>query len=995
MAMLAVGVSVTTAQDKPAADGRNDTSDPVAEEARLLGATRQLTFEGKRSGEGYFSADGSKLIFQSEREADNPFYQIYLMDLETGDTERVSPGFGKTTCAWIKPDGKKVMFASTQDDPAAQEKQKEELDFRASGKERRYSWDYDENYEIYDYDLDSKQYRNLSKAEGYDAEGAYSPDGKRIVFASNRQAYDSELSAEDAKWFEMNKSFLMEIYSMNADGSDVQRLTESEGYDGGPFFSADGKKICWRRFDREGLTAEVYTMNADGTDQKQLTRLGAMSWAPYFHPSGEYLIFATNKHGFGNFELYLVDSEGEADPVRVTYTDGFDGLPVFSPDGKKLSWTSNRTTAKASQIFLANWDHDKALAMLKGSAEQVTEPAPDASPVKIEAPDITGTVPEISADDLRQHITYLASDELQGRLTGTPGARAATDYAARAFASFGLQPAGDDGTFFQHFEFTAGVDLGKDNKLSIIGGEAAGEPKLNDDWRPISFSDNGPVEPAGIVFAGYGIEVPAGLAGGTDEDSPLYSSYFHLDVKGKWVMVLRYSPENVEKTERERFQQFASLRHKALKARQKWAAGIIFVTGPNSQTNSEVVPLSFDASLAGSGIPAISISTDIAKKLLAAAGEDLQEIHDVLDKGEMISGIPIPDVKLTATIDVVQETKTGRNVLGRLPAGDGADPAAAPLVVGAHIDHLGAEAGRGSLAKKDELDQIHNGADDNASGSGAVLEIAQLLAAQKAEGKLAMKRDAIFAAWSGEELGLLGVSHFVKQYAKDHAGGTDARLTGKIAANLNMDMVGRLDKSLIVQGVGSSTYWPGEIERRNVVVGLPLTIQNDTYLPTDASAFYLRGVPILNAWTGSHSDYHTPRDTADKINYEGARDIARFMGLVARGLLISDKAPDYVKVEPPKNKGRGGFRIYLGTQPDYTATEVEGIKLSGVAANGPAEKAGVKGGDIIVSLNGTALKNIYDLTAVMGEMKAGVEVGIKVERDGKVIEMKITPGTRD
>ncbi len=996
VAMLAIGHSLVSAQDVPTADGKAKANDPVAEEAKLLGATRQLTFEGKRSGEGYFSADGSKLIFQSEREQDNPFYQIYLMDLETGDTERVSPGFGKTTCAWIKPDEKKVMFASTQGDPAAREKQKAELDFRASGKERRYSWDYDENYEIYDYDLDSKKYRNLTDAEGYDAEGAYSPDGKRIVFASNRQAYDSELSAEDAKWFEMNKSFLMEIYSMNADGSDVKQLTKAEGYDGGPFFSADGKKICWRRFDREGLTAEVYTMNADGSDQKQLTRLGAMSWAPYFHPSGEYLIFATNKHGFGNFELYLVDSKGEADPVRVTYTDGFDGLPVFSPDGKSLSWTSNRTVEEASQIFIANWDHEKALAMLKVDANPADKPSSNDAPVEIDAPDTSTTVTEISADDLRQHIGYLASDELQGRLTGTPGARAATDYVARAFESFGLVPAGDDGTYFQHFDFTAGVDLGKGNQLTITGSEAVGEPKLNDDWRPISFSNNGPVEPAGIVFAGYGIEIPAGLAGGSDKDSPLYSSYFHLDVKGKWVMVLRYSPEDVEKTERDRFQQFASLRHKALKARQKWAAGIIFVTGPNSKTNSEVVELSFDASLAGSGIPAISVSTDIAKKLLAAAGEDLQELHDVLDKGEMISGINIPDVKLSATIDVLQETRTGRNVLGRLPAGeDGKESAAAPVVVGAHIDHLGAEAGRGSLAKKDELDQIHNGADDNASGSGAVLEIAQLLAAQKADGKLAMKRDAIFATWSGEELGLLGVSHFVKQYAKDHAGGTDARLTGKIAANLNMDMVGRLDKSLIVQGVGSSTYWPGEIERRNVVVGLPLTIQNDTYLPTDASAFYLRGVPILNAWTGSHSDYHTPRDTADKINYEGARDIARFMGLVARGLLISDTAPDYVKVEPPKNKGRGGFRIYLGTQPDYTATEVEGIKLSGVAANGPAEKAGVKGGDIIVSLAGTVLKNIYDLTAVMGEMKADEEVEIKIKRGDKVIEMKITPGSRD
>ena len=970
--------------------------DAAAAEATLLKGVRQLTIDGKRSGEGYFSADGSKMIFQSEREEGNPFYQIYLMDLETGDSERVSPGTGKTTCSWIHPSGKKVMFASTQADPEAKAKQKEELDFRASGKERRYSWDYDPTYEIFEYDLESKEYRNLTKAEGYDAEGAYSPDGGRVVFASNRQAFEGELSKEDADWFKMNKSFLMEIYSMNSDGSDLKRLTDSDGYDGGPFFSHDGKKICWRRFDRKGLTAEVYTMNADGSEQKKLTKLGAMSWAPYFHPSGEYLIFATNKHGFANFELYLVDAMGLQEPVRVTHTKGFDGLPVFSPDGKKLTWTTNRTPEKMSQIFIAGWNHEKALELLgiegeKSGSDEDRTPAPDPK----NAPDLKTTATDITVEDFRQHIGYLASDELQGRLTGTPGARAATAYAAKAFESFGLLPAGDNGTYFQEFNFTAGVDLGENNKLSVTGLDGVGDPKINDEWRPISFSKNGEIDPAEVVFAGYGIEMPAGVQARDGSSGSLYSSYFHLDVKGKWVMVLRYSPTEVEKADRERFEQFASLRHKALKARQKWAAGIIFVTGPRSKTNSEIVELQFDASLQGSGIPAISISTEMAKKLIAKGGEDLDELHEVLDRGEMLSGLPIPGVKVGAHIDVVQETRKGRNVLARLPAGDVASNDKAPIIVGAHIDHLGPRAGRGSLAKKDEVDQIHNGADDNASGSSAVLEIAQLLAARKAEGKLDMKRDAVFATWSGEELGLLGASHFVKDYGKQHAGGTDERLTGKIAAYLNMDMVGRLDKTVLIQGVGSSSYWPGEIEKRNVVVGLPVTIQNDTYLPTDASAFYLRGVPILNAFTGSHADYHTPRDTAEKINYEGAKDIARFMGLVARSLVINDKAPDFIKVEPPKNKGRGGFRVYLGTQPDYTATDIEGVKLSGVATGGPAEKAGIKGGDIIVSMKGTELKNIYDLTAVMGEMKVGDEVEVKVKRGDEVLTLKVTAGSRD
>ena len=214
----------------------------AAEEMDLLSNTRQLTFEGRRAGEGYFSADGTRMIFQSERDAINPFYQIYLMDLETGDVDLVSTGYGKTTCAWIHPVADKVLYASTHDDPDARQKMQAELDFRASGKQRRYSWDYDEHYEIYEQDLITGERRNLTHALGYDAEGAYSPDGSRIVFASNRRAYSDQMSAEVQAIFEHDKSFMMDLYLMNADGSGVRRLTDAPGYDGGPFFSFDGKR---------------------------------------------------------------------------------------------------------------------------------------------------------------------------------------------------------------------------------------------------------------------------------------------------------------------------------------------------------------------------------------------------------------------------------------------------------------------------------------------------------------------------------------------------------------------------------------------------------------------------------------------------------------------------------------------------------------------------------------------------------------------------------
>ncbi|MCB1077812.1 MAG: PD40 domain-containing protein, partial [Verrucomicrobiae bacterium] len=747
--LIALSVALIAQEsEKPTA------ADDAAQEAKLLSNARQLTFEGKRAGEGYFSKDGTQLIFQSEREEGNPFYQIYRLDLKTGDTERVSPGWGKTTCAWIHPDGKKVLFASTQDDPAAKQKQKEEIEFRESGQARKYSWDYDDQFEIIEYDPDKKTYANLTKTKGYDAEGAYSPDGKHIVFASNRQAHEPGFPEEDAKAFKLDQKFPMELYLMDSDGSNVKRLTHADGYDGGPFFSADGKKICWRRFDRKGLTAEIHTMKVDGTGEKQLTHLGAMSWAPFFHPTGDYLIFATNKHGFDNFELYLVDAAGEKEPVRVTHTMGFDGLPCFSPDGKKLAWTSNRTASKQSQIFLADWN-DAAARELLG----LNHSAPTTAPTGKNRPDFSQTAADITVDDLRKHITYLASDELKGRLTGTPGEIEATAYVASVFEKLGLEPAGDNGGWFQPFEFTAGVAVGKDNALDLtLGGKKSDSLTPDKDWRPVSFSKTGKIEPGGIVFAGYGMEIPK--ANGDGEE---YTSYFHLDVKGKWVMVLRYFPEDAPKEQREEFQRFSRLRHKAMIARRKFASGIIFVSGPNSKVREELVPMEYDASMADSGIPAISISTDLAAKILASAGKDLKALQTELDTGEMAAGFPIPDASLGAVIDVAQESRTGRNVLARLPASDEKGRQRPAVIIGAHVDHLGDKAGPGSLAKEHERNEVHHGADDNASGVAGLLEMAQYLASQKAAGKLDLKRDVEFAAWSGEELGLLGSSWFVKQ----------------------------------------------------------------------------------------------------------------------------------------------------------------------------------------------------------------------------------------
>jgi Tol biopolymer transport system component len=343
---------------------------PPSSEGEFLSRVRRLTVEGRRAGEGYWSPDGGRIVFQSEREPGNPFYQIYALDLSSGESVRISPGYGKTTCAFFRPGSDQILFASTHHDPRSKALQQEELDFRASGKERRYAWDYDPEFEIYAASQGSGQLSRLTNVRGYDAEASYSPDGQWIVFSSMRDAYNRALSASDEKQLAIDASYFAEIYIMRADGSGQRRLTDAIGYDGGPFFSPDGTRIVWRRFDAQGLLADVWTMKTDGTDQRQVTRFGAMSWAPYIHPSNEYLLFASNKLGFENFEVFMVDLQGRKEPVRITYSDGFDGLPVPSPDGRRLAWTSSRGGGREGQLFLADWNHDRAMAALRAAPDQ-------------------------------------------------------------------------------------------------------------------------------------------------------------------------------------------------------------------------------------------------------------------------------------------------------------------------------------------------------------------------------------------------------------------------------------------------------------------------------------------------------------------------------------------------------------------------------------------------------------------------------------------------
>jgi Tol biopolymer transport system component len=947
------------------------------EEARLVGNVRQLTFEGRRAGEGYFSRDGSLMVFQSEREPGNPFYQIYLMDLDTGDTRRLSTGVGKTTCAWVHPDGGKALFASAHLDPEARAKQREELEKRAAGKDRRYAWSFDPYYDIFEVPAEGGEPVNLTDAFGYDAEGSWSPDGEHILFASNRRAYAEPLSEKEQEILSRDPSYFMDLYIMRSDGSEIRRLTDSAGYDGGPFFSHDGRKIVWRRFTPDGGSAEVYTMNADGSGESAVTRLGAMSWAPYFHPSGDYIIFATNLRGFQNFELYMVDAEGTRDPVRVTHSDGFDGLPVFSPDGGRLSWSSSRTADKKPQIFIADWNDAEARRLLGLDRERASE-APEGL-----VPEVPETKAAIDAGDLRRHVENLASEEMEGRLTGTRGERLATAYVASAFEALGLEPAGDEGGYFQNFDFTSAVSLGPDNRLSIEGIEL--EPVLDSDWRPLGLSAAGSTGPGEVVFAGYGIVAPAG------EGSVAYDSYGDLDVAGKWVMMLRYLPENIAQARRLHLFRYAELGYKAAVARSRGALGIIVASGPGAPVKDRLVPLSFEAAAAGATLAAVSVSDGLAEAMLASVGKPLGQAQEALDTGEAVAGFPLPGIRVTAMVGLVPETARGRNVLARLnAAGRTSDGLVA---VGAHVDHLGRGIEGKSLALAGEQGKVHFGADDNASGVAALLEIAEYLTDLQTRGKLPLERDVLFAAWSGEELGILGSTHFTRGFDGDADRET---LHPEIAAYLNMDMIGRLDKQLSLQGVGSSSVWPREIEKRNVPVGLSIVTSDSAFMATDATAFYLKGVPVLNAFTGAHGDYSTPRDTPDKLNYAGMRKVARLIALITRSLAMAEQAPDYIRQEPTaRSPRRRTSRVYLGTIPDYSQTDVEGARISGVAKGGPAEAAGLRNGDIVIEMAGQTIGNIYDYSHALDGLKVDKPVEVVVRRDGRRVTLTLTPGARE
>lgn len=571
---------------------------------------------------------------------------------------------------------------------------------------------------------------------------------------------------------------------------------------------------------------------------------------------------------------------------------------------------------------------------------------------------------------IRANVELLASDELEGRFTGSEGIRKAADHIIGELEAIGAGPLPGSGGFRLPFEYTGSArDGGSTLRLETTDGLGR---DFADSVRGLSFSESttasGP-----LVFAGYGLVIP-------ETDGYSYDSYATLDVADKVVLVLRYFPEDSVGDLRALFSRYSDLRFKAAALRQRGARGMVVVTGPRSPGAGRLVRMTADAAVADSGIAAVSVTGEVAEALFERVPErTLEEAQAELDSGSPhVAGFEIP-VEVTIDARVSRERRTGHNVVGYLPP-TAAEPLEKPYVaLGAHYDHLG-HGESGSLAGADAAGEVHNGADDNASGVAAVLAAGAELAGRE------RARGVVLAFWSGEEIGLLGSQEFV----------SDGPVPmDEVAAYVNFDMVGRMrNNTLTVQGLGSSSVWPGLVDEANGAFDFALQRVNDPYLPTDSIRFIEVDVPSLALFTGSHPEYHRPSDDVETINFPGLERIAGYGADVAARLIAEPSPPDFVAVERTAQPGRAMTRITTGTIPDYGA-EIEGLRLSGVMAGGPAARAGLEAGDVIVEMAGVTVGNIYDYMGALDQLRADQPASVVFLRDGERRETQLVPVARD
>jgi Tol biopolymer transport system component len=956
-----------------------------------LADLRMLT-HGGQNAEAYWSPDGRQLIFQSTRP---PFEcdQIFRMPADgSGAPALVSTGKGRTTCAYFMPDGQRVLYSSTHAAGDACPP--------AADRSRGYVWAVYPAYDIWTARPDGSDLRRLTDNHAYDAETTVCNRDGSMVFTSDR---DGDL----------------DLYRMDADGSHVRRLTSTPGYDGGAFFSPDCKQIVWRasrpqgaeledyrRLLAQGLVRpgklELWVANADGSDARQLTYLDAASFAPSFFPSGDRVIFSSN---YGDpqgreFELWAVNLDGSG-LERITWSPGFDGFPMFSPDGTRLAFSSNRAQSRPHEtnVFVARWvDRPAAVptavdpAAMPAAAAIMAAAAPStAAPVAAGAGPDGVLVAPLPADApiagrFRDEVRWLADPAREGRGIGSAGLDAAAHWLAERFREIGAAPAGalaapsaaaggepEDAAYFQSFEVAVALEVGRGTDVSLDGARLGRTSFQPAGFSASTFGAAGAAAPAPevdaeVVAAGYGISAPEL---GVDD-------YRGVDARGKIVAVRRFTPREGPLAAPDAARRFGDLRRKAYTAREHGARGLIVVDLPAAEAGE--APALPGATRPTAGIPDDAPLPQPEPDAAAGSGDaGIPVVVVTRAAGARLFDAAAGPHRASLAVELGRRTRPAANVVGVLRAGA---PERLPgaVVVGAHYDHLG-QGGHGSLAP--DVHEPHLGADDNASGTAALLEVGRILAPRRER----LRRDVYLVAFSGEEEGTLGSTAFTRQPP-------DGMRLGDVVAMLNMDMVGRLrGNQLSVLGGETAAEWRELVPAACARELLGCTLGGDGYGPSDHSPFYAAGVPVLHFFTGAHEDYHKPSDTPDKINAIGAARVAMLVADVAREAAARPARLTYKAAPAPAPAGDvRSYGASLGTVPDYAGDGRPGVLIGGVRPEGAAARAGIRHGDLLVELAGTPIRDIYDFMYVLQRSKPGDTVKTVVDRGGKRLELAVTFG---
>ena len=572
---------------------------------------------------------------------------------------------------------------------------------------------------------------------------------------------------------------------------------------------------------------------------------------------------------------------------------------------------------------------------------------------------------------LRTAVEWLAAPEREGRGPGTAGLDQAADWVARQFESIGLDTTVVGESPFQPFSMTLEANLGPagDNTAELVGPPGPdGSPTvrplvLGTDFTPLAAGGSGPFD-LPLVFGGYGITAPKE---GYDDYAPLAPSA----AEGAAVIVLRQEPQKDNPHsvfDGNQSSQHAALSRKVANASEHRAGGLVFT---NDASDTDDGLMAFERAGDGSErrtLPVLHVRRAVIAPLLEAAlHRDLPTVERAIDDTLEPQAAPLPGWRIRGRVAIERREAESRNVLAILPGTSGRET----VVLGAHYDHLGF-GGVNSAAPGETA--VHHGADDNASGTAMLVEVARLLAA---EGPF--PRTILFAAFSGEERGLLGSAHYTANAA--------VPLPDTVAM-VNLDMVGRLDgEQLVVHGTGTGTGLDALIDRLVAAHAFDVAKEPGGFGPSDHSSFYARKVPVLHLFTGSHADYHRPTDTAEKLNYAGMVRVARLVADLVKELASAPERPAYIEVAS-KMFARGGDRPYFGSIPDF-GKPGKGYAITGVTKDSPAARGGLRGGDVIVRLGDSAVTGLEDFDSALRKFKGGDTVRVVVLRDGAEVAVDV------